>query len=137
MAHRRWAWWRLLAPYLHMDVIRKHPELADEGIAVAGRLARAYSGVGETDNGHGVRKTPLVLPQKPLQLPARVGHGDRGAIHAIEHEQDMGRRRRRATRHRLKRCDLFWLLIIEQGKILLLQPRDRVAGCIGHKNIQD
>jgi hypothetical protein len=54
-----------------------------------------------------------------------------------EHEQDMGRGKRRATRRCLKGCDLLWLLIIEQGKILLLQSRDRVAGCIGHKNIQD
>ena len=49
----------------------------------------------------------------------------------------MGWGKRCATRHRLKGCDLLWLLIIEQDKILLLQSHDRIAGCIGNKNVQD
>ena len=61
----------------------------------------------------------------------------RGVIHTIQHKHDMGRRHHRATRHCFKGCNLLRLLIIEESKVLLFKAGDRVAGCIGHKHIQN
>jgi hypothetical protein len=79
-----------------------------------------------------------VLAQELIQLDPLYRHCLHRNVHRIDQEDYLHWRllRFRVFFRGFKRFDLLRLFAVEKGEILLLQPRNRIPGLVGHHRIE-
>jgi hypothetical protein len=85
-----------------------------------------------------VFQLPAVSPKKLPDFLPRVRYPSKCRVDFIHEQNNFHGRigRRCSTLYGVKREDLRRLFVVEKREVLLLEPRDRLSGFIGHGHIQ-